>query len=135
MKRSKKILTSLLLTLGLSSTAQAWESSPALQQCARQNNITLPAQGSGEPLTADQKKALFSCVKAARKAAFQSCAAQADFNPTRGQEPAQKPTEQQHQAIHQCMIEQGFKGHWGHHHRPHFNGTNVTPPQTEPAAN
>ena len=77
------------------------------KKCAADNNITLPAKGSGTKLSQGDRDTIKDCMKIARKAAFEKCATDGGFTPGQGQ----KPTADQRKAIHACMKAQGFKKH------------------------
>ncbi len=77
------------------------------KQCAAQNNIALPARGSGQKLSDADKETIHTCVRAARKAAWQQCSQTAGFVAGQGQ----KPTDEQRQKIRTCMNQAGFHRH------------------------
>ena len=109
--------------------AQSADAPNPFKACALQNNITLPAKGSGVKLSKEDRKTIFTCVKTAKKAAFVKCAADAGFTPGQGQ----KPTAEEKVAIKSCMKEQGFKHmHRGHHRHNQENQANEI---QQPASN
>jgi hypothetical protein len=98
----------------------ASSSSSPFAQCAQKNNITLPAKGSGQHLTADQRKEIWSCMKDARKTAWSGCATQNNITlPVKGS--GQRLSEDQRSTMKQCMASQGFK-HFRHHRHHEQSG-------------
>ena len=111
-KRLLQLSASLLLAMATMPVADAQEAQPTsapsavnpFKQCAAENNITLPAKGSGQKLADSQRQVLHACVKAAYKAAKAQCAKEVGFTPGQGA------------SLKQCMVAAGFKHHRHHKH-------------------
>lgn len=122
-KKLVKFVGMSALSLYLMPIAQAQTTTAAtsstvnhFQECAAKNNITLPAEGSGEKLTADQKQVIWSCLKEERKAAFEGCASSNNIA-LPAKDSGERLSKADRQTIRQCMASQGFKLFRHHHHK------------------
>lgn len=120
-KKLVKFVGVSALSLYLMPIAQAQTTASAsavnhFQECAAKNNIALPAKGSGEKLSGDQRQVIWSCLKEERKAAFEGCASSNNIT-LPAKDSGEKLSKADRKTIRQCMASQGFKSFRHRHHK------------------